>query len=195
MACAAIKRPYNFDHLSTPEQQSQSSTTRSKRRCGAAIASSLSTSTPISPFLEATSSVSRGELTKCVQDEWRRLYRRRKLLNPLSPSSSMSNDVQNMAHGLSQPSSFCHSGHLLQPPSSTQLRTMVSQRVKEQASLSIKQVVLLCERLWEEREEKLCEKYDQILNEKLGEQYDSFLKFTQDQIIRKYEQSNCSYVS
>lgn len=52
--------------------------------------------------------------------------------------------------------------------SPSQLGTMVPQHGKEQPSLSIKQVVLLCERLWKEREEKLCEEYDQILNEKLG---------------------------
>ena len=39
---------------------------------------------------------------------------------------------------------------------------------KAEPSFNIKQVVLLCERLWKEREEKLCEEYDQVLNEKLG---------------------------
>jgi len=202
MACAALKRPYNFDLLaSNPDQQLTSNNKR--RRCGA-IASSLSPSNSISPFIEATPNVSREELTRCVQDEWRRLYRRRKLLSPPLPTSSASREVQSMAY-TSQSSSFWNSVHsptMSQPQTSTfpngspsQLGTMVPQHGKEQPSLSIKQVVLLCERLWKEREEKLCEEYDQILNEKLGEQYDSFLKFTQDQIIRKYQQSSCSYVS
>jgi len=203
MACAALKRPYNFDLLaSTPEQLSTSSNKR--RRCGA-LASSVSPSTTLSPFVEATPSVSREELTKCVQDEWRRIYRRRKLMSPPSPPSSISKDVQNMACSSSQPSSFwnsnliSHSPNMSPPQGSTSPQRSptlgLSTRGKEQPSLSIKQVVLLCERLWKEREEKLCEEYDQILNEKLGEQYDSFLKFTQDQIIRKYQQSSCSYVS
>lgn len=206
MACAALKRPYNFDLLATsPEQLSTASNKR--RRCGA-IASSVSPSATISPFLEATPKVSRDELTRCVQDEWKRLHRRRKLMSPPSPPSNVSKDVHSMVCASAHPSSFwnstlsSHSASMSPPQgsasphgSSSPSGAMSPPRGKEQPTLSIKQVVLLCERLWKEREEKLCEEYDQILNEKLGEQYDSFLKFTQDQIIRKYQQSSCSYVS
>lgn len=38
-----------------------------------------------------------------------------------------------------------------------------------------------------EREEKLREQYDAVLNNKLAEQYDAFVKFTYDQIQRRYE--------
>lgn len=38
-----------------------------------------------------------------------------------------------------------------------------------------------------EREEKVREQYDAVLNQKLAEQYDAFVKFTYDQIQRRYE--------
>lgn len=38
-----------------------------------------------------------------------------------------------------------------------------------------------------EREESLREQYDAVLNTKLAEQYDAFVKFTYDQIQRRYE--------
>lgn len=49
------------------------------------------------------------------------------------------------------------------------------------------QVQLICEQMMKEREEKLCEQYDAVLNTKLAEQYDAFVKFTYDQIQRRYE--------
>lgn len=38
-----------------------------------------------------------------------------------------------------------------------------------------------------EREEYLREQYDTVLTTKLAEQYDAFVKFTYDQIQRRYE--------
>lgn len=46
---------------------------------------------------------------------------------------------------------------------------------------------MICERMMKEREEKLREQYDAVLNNKLAEQYDAFVKFTYDQIQRRYE--------
>lgn len=46
---------------------------------------------------------------------------------------------------------------------------------------------MICDRMLKEREEKLREQYDQVLNNKLAEQYDAFVKFTYDQIQRRYE--------
>lgn len=46
---------------------------------------------------------------------------------------------------------------------------------------------MICERMLKEREEKLREQYDAVLNNKLAEQYDAFVKFTYDQIQRRYE--------
>lgn len=51
----------------------------------------------------------------------------------------------------------------------------------------ILQVQLICERMLKEREDELREKYDAVLTTKLAEQYDAFVKFTYDQIQRRYE--------
>lgn len=57
------------------------------------------------------------------------------------------------------------------------------------------QVNQICERMLKERETALREQYDKILAQKLSEQYDAFVKFTHEQIQRKFESSQCSYVS
>lgn len=45
-----------------------------------------------------------------------------------------------------------------------------------------------------EREDELREQYDQVLANKLAEQYDAFVKFTYDQIQRRYEaEPSCKY--
>lgn len=194
MACAALKRPHNFDLLGgSPDHKASASPKR--RRCG--VVASTCSSTSVSPFLEATPKLSKDELAKNVQDEWRRIQRRRKLTCPSSPPNNTSN-LQNLFCG-SPSSSFtwsspprgsmspCNSSSM-SPPRNSGDRT-------EQTSLNVKQVVSLCERLWKEREDKLREEYDKVLNDRLSEQYDSFLKFTQDQIMRKYQTSSCSYVS
>lgn len=54
---------------------------------------------------------------------------------------------------------------------------------------------MICERLLKEREEKVREEYEEILNTKLAEQYDAFVKFTHDQIMRRYGEQPASYVS
>lgn len=53
---------------------------------------------------------------------------------------------------------------------------------------------MICERMLREREEKLREQYDAVLTSKLAEQYDAFVKFTYDQIQRRYEAApSCEY--
>ncbi len=46
-----------------------------------------------------------------------------------------------------------------------------------------------------ERELAIREQYDKILSQKMNEQYDTFVKFTHEQIQRRFESSQCSYVS
>ena len=46
---------------------------------------------------------------------------------------------------------------------------------------------MICERMMKDREDTLREQYDEVLNSKLAEQYDAFVKFTYDQIQRRYE--------
>lgn len=45
-----------------------------------------------------------------------------------------------------------------------------------------------------EREDSLREQYDAVLTTKLAEQYDAFVKFTYDQIQRRFEAApSCTY--
>lgn len=60
---------------------------------------------------------------------------------------------------------------------------------------SMNQVNLICERLLKEREQLIREEYDKILTEKLNEQYDAFVKFTHEQIQRRFDSSQFTYVS
>lgn len=202
MACAALKRPYNFDVLSTSPQQPLNASPK-RRRCGATAVSSPSR-TP-SAFTDATPRLNLDELASNVQDEWRRIHRRRKVC-PSPPSSSETTNSRflsaqsqlntwNTQQANSPSKSMQYSSY--SPPRSMSPGSMSPSRgsINNQPTFSVKQVISLCERLWKEREEKLKEEYDKVLSDRLAEQYDSFLKFTQDQIMRKYHQSACSYVS
>ena len=121
------------------------------------------------------------ELALSVQEEWRRLQRRRKLMaGPPSPPNSNTENIQSMFASTSS-SNFSWSS----PQTSMQLgdqsppragsmsppqsgSSSPSRSTKDQPGLTVKQVVILCERLWKEREEKLREEYDQVLNERLS---------------------------
>jgi len=65
----------------------------------------------------------------------------------------------------------------------------------QQHLLTLKQVNMICARLLKEREEKIREEYDRILSNKLNEQYEGFVRFTQDQLTRRFSELQFSYVS
>lgn len=56
---------------------------------------------------------------------------------------------------------------------------------------------MICERMVRERETELREQYDQVLHTKLNEQYDAFVKFTYDQLQRRFDAAapSCKYIS
>ena len=60
---------------------------------------------------------------------------------------------------------------------------------------TMSQVNAICEKLLKEREDSLREQYDLILDQKLNQQYDAFVKFTHEQLQKKFENSQFSYVS
>lgn len=90
-----------------------------------------------------------------------------------------------------QPHAFLLSG----PASPGASSATSSPLKKEQPLFTLRQVGMICERLLKEREEKVREEYEEILNTKLAEQYDAFVKFTHDQIMRRYGEQPASYVS
>ena len=62
---------------------------------------------------------------------------------------------------------------------------------KDQPTFTLRQVGIICEHLLKDYEDKIWEEYEQILNTKLAEQYESFVKFTHDQIMRRYGSRPC----
>ncbi|XP_029688706.1 akirin-2-like isoform X1 [Takifugu rubripes] len=71
----------------------------------------------------------------------------------------------------------------------------VSPTRKEQPLFTLRQVGIICERLLKEREEKVREEYEETMTSKLAEQYDTFVKFTHDQLMRRFGEQPASYVS
>lgn len=57
----------------------------------------------------------------------------------------------------------------------------------EQPLFTFRQVGLICERAMEELDGQLREEYERVLSAKLSEQYDTFVKFTHDQIRKRFE--------
>ncbi|MEQ2175904.1 Akirin-1, partial [Goodea atripinnis] len=113
-----------------------------------------------------------------LRQEYSRIQRRRQLEGAFNQTEACSSsDTPSPSSSLNAPSS---------PPGASR---------KDQPSFTLRQVSCLCERLLKDHEEKIREEYEQILNTKLAEQYESFVKFTQDQIMRRYGARPASYVS
>ncbi|EDO33853.1 predicted protein [Nematostella vectensis] len=167
MACATLKRSYEFDPLLSPQHQPSPK----RRRCipMATSSSPSSSSNTDSPFLEITPRYSQEQLSTNLHMEWKRLQRRKHLKAPSS------NSVESMNTYTCSPSS--------------------SPTRKEQPLFTLKQVSLLCERMLKERDTQLREEYDKVLAQKLSEQYDSFVKFNYDQVQRRFGRSAPTYVS
>uniref|UniRef100_A0A672KAC0 Akirin 1 n=1 Tax=Sinocyclocheilus grahami TaxID=75366 RepID=A0A672KAC0_SINGR len=124
-----------------------------------------------------------------IRQEYNRYQRRRQLegaFNQTEPCSST--DIQSSSPALTSPSS----------PTGQSTQDIMSSgfRLKDQPLFTLRQVGYLCERLIKDHEEKMREEYEQILNTKLAEQYESFVKFTQDQIMRRYgaRPASCKYI-
>lgn len=182
MACGAtLKRTMDFDPLMSP-------TSPKRRRC---IPVSTSSSSPRkylsmepSPFGEFSSTLSAEQILHSIKQEYKRIQKRKHLdggylqsecsYSPESPSQSSSMHISSM--------SGASSGG-------------VSPTRKEQPLFTLRQVGIICERLLKEREEKVREEYEETMTSKLAEQYDTFVKFTHDQLMRRFGEQPASYVS
>nr|XP_033792495.1 akirin-2-like [Geotrypetes seraphini] len=189
MACGAtLKRTLEFDPL-----LSQASPKR--RRCAplsapsaaaAAAASSPQKSLRLepSPFGDVASRLTAEQILYNIKQEHKRIQKRKHLDNTFQQREPCClNDSQSHA--------FLHGGPSIpgtSPASSPPLK-------KEQPLFTLRQVGMIFERLLKEREEKVREEYEDILTTKLAEQYDTFVKFTHDQIMRRYGEQPASYVS
>uniref|UniRef100_A0A9L0RSL7 Akirin-2 n=1 Tax=Equus caballus TaxID=9796 RepID=A0A9L0RSL7_HORSE len=119
-----------------------------------------------------------------IKQEYKRMQKRRHLETSFQQTDPCcTSDAQPHAFLLSGPAS---------PGASSATSSPLK---KEQPLFTLRQVGMICERLLKEREEKVREEYEEILNTKLAEQYDAFVKFTHDQIMRRYGEQPASYVS
>lgn len=130
-----------------------------------------------SPF-EVTSKLSAEQIAANVREEIRRLQRRKQLQFGVHNDTSM----------VESPSS--------PPMPCTSTGSALSITKRDQPLFTFRQVGLICERMLKEREDQIREEYDKVLVSKLAEQYDTFVKFTFDQIQKKFEAANApSYLS
>nr|XP_014337679.1 PREDICTED: akirin-1 [Bos mutus] len=113
-----------------------------------------------------------------IKQEYSRYQRWRHLEVVLNQSEACTSESQPHSSTLTAPSS----------PGSSWMK-------KDQPTFTLRQVGIICERLLKDYEDKIREEYEQILNTKLAEQYESFVKFTHDQIMRRYGTRPTSYVS
>ncbi|XP_019953261.1 akirin-2-like [Paralichthys olivaceus] len=180
MACGAtLKRSLDFDPLMSPASPK-------RRRCAAVMSPVSSPQKYLrmepSPFGEVSSRLTTEQILHNIKQEYKRLQKRRHLDSAFQQQveGCCPLDVQNI-----------HSGSALPGTSSG----ASSPTRKEQPLFSLRQVGMICERLLKEREDKIREEFDELLTTKLAEQYDAFVKFTHDQLMRRFGEQPASYVS
>ncbi|CAM4702446.1 akirin-1 [Siphateles boraxobius] len=189
MACGAtLKRSMEFEALLSPQSPKRrrcnplpgTPTTPSPQRCGLRPSTESPAHSMSPQSMGGEHRLTPEQIFQNIRQEYSRYQRRRQLegaFNQTEPCSST--DIQSSSPALTSPSS---------PTGASSLK-------KDQPLFTLRQVGYLCERLIKDHEEKMREEYEQILNTKLAEQYESFVKFTQDQIMRRYGARPASYVS
>jgi len=202
MACATLKRSLDWEAINQrPNKRRRcnpfgqaDNTASPSRSTGAGVLhhDGMPGSNPQSPsgrfakepqpsaFTEANlSKMSPDKMAQNIRDEIKRLHRRKQL--PFSAAA-----MERMQDSESSGSEM--------GPESPRRPDSPPSVVPEKALFTFKQVQLICERMLKEREDELREKYDSVLTTKLAEQYDAFVKFTYDQIQKRYEAAP-SYLS
>ncbi|XP_011634258.2 akirin-2 [Pogonomyrmex barbatus] len=179
MACATLKRSLEFDPVHSHGRPSK------RRRCMpmscASPGTSASSPQKPSPFGEIASKLTPEKMAANIREEIRRLQRRKQL--HFQSNSGDSSDME----GPSSPSG---------PSGSSSTTISHNSSGKEKPLFTFRQVGLICERMLKEQETQIRQEYDQILHVKLSEQYDAFVKFTYDQIQKKFESAAApSYLS
>ncbi|XP_076189315.1 akirin-2 isoform X1 [Aptenodytes patagonicus] len=193
MACGAtLKRTLDFDPLLSPASPKRRRCAPLSAPASAAASSSFAAASPQkylrmepSPFGEVSSRLTTEQILYNIKQEYKRMQKRRHLENSFQQTDPCcSTDAQ--------PHAFLLTGPALPGTSSA----ASSPLKKEQPLFTLRQVGMICERLLKEREEKIREEYEEILTTKLAEQYDAFVKFTHDQIMRRYgeQPASCEYL-
>jgi len=210
MACATLKRSHDWDPLGSPTSSPSTGGANpshhhhsrpAKRHCSSHSShSSNSFLTPLkdpSPFGEVEPRVTPDGITSRINQEVKRLSSRRQLMTMPVNNNSIQHTIcsNQFSHQTSCVPSSPEKMAPLVPCNSPALGLMAPGR-REQPIFTFKQVGLICEKLLREREAQLREEYDKVLGQKLAEQYDTFVKFTYDQIQKRFDSgSTPSYLS
>ncbi|XP_044312626.1 akirin [Drosophila rhopaloa] len=201
MACATLKRALDWESMNQrpPKrrrcnpfgQAGSTANPSSPSRDGPSTSAGLphtpsnrfaKDNTEPSPFSEASlAKMSPDKMAENLCNEIKRLHKRKQL--PITSSA-----LERMQDSES-------SGSEMGPESPRRPDSPPNlMRHGEKALFTFKQVQLICESMIKERENQLKERYESVLTTKLAEQYDAFVKFTYDQIQRRYEAAP-SYLS
>ncbi|NP_001134081.1 CA108 protein [Salmo salar] len=201
MACGAtLKRSMEFEALLSPQSPKRrrcnalpgAPNTPSPQRCNLRPPVDCPSHSMSPPTMGGEHRLTPEQIFQNIRQEYSRYQRRRQLEGAFNQSEAACSSTDAPSSSLTAPSS---------PPGASQesaqeIRELSSGASrKDQPSFTLRQVSYLCERLLKDHEEKIREEYEQILNTKLAEQYESFVKFTQDQIMRRYGARPASYVS
>ncbi|XP_026874827.1 akirin-2 [Electrophorus electricus] len=197
MACGAtLKRTMDFDPLSAASPK--------RRRCSP-VSAAASAASPRkylrmepSPFGAATARLTTEQILNNIKQEYKRMQKRRHLESSSQPAESCCYLPAHPGTAPAHPGTApAHPGTA--PPAHAALTGACagasSPSRREQPLFTLRQVGMICERLLKEREEKVREEYEDILTTKLAEQYDAFVKFTHDQLMRRFGEQPASYVS
>ncbi|XP_030054967.1 akirin-2-like [Microcaecilia unicolor] len=188
MACGAtLKRTLEFDPL-------LSQVSPKRRRCAPLSAPAASSSPQQKTFRlepspfggDVSSRLTAEQILYSIKQEYKCMQKRKHLESTFQQTDSCSNDLQ--------PHAFLCGGPAVSGTSSASSASPPPVK-KEQPLFTLRQVGMICERLIKECEERIREEYEEILTTKLAEQYDAFVKFTHDQIMRRYGEQPASYVS
>ncbi|XP_071455650.1 akirin-2 [Hetaerina americana] len=193
MACATLKRTLDFDpvHNGRPSK---------RRRC---VPMCVSPKTPPtrqheinpSPFGQVSPKLTPEKMAANIREEIRRLHRRKQLhFYPQSEGTSSDSTSLSPTHQIEAPNPM--EGLSWSPSTSISTLSTTPSTTKEKPLFTFRQVGLICERMLIERESHIREEYDRVLTLKLAEQYDAFVKFTYDQLQKRFETSAApSYLS
>lgn len=141
----------------------------------------------------------KNELMERIRHEAKRLIKRKQLtINPLQSISDSTDLPASLLLNSDETGSSSDAAVTTKISSTSSAAKKSFSQLQNNNDLpifSMNQVNQICDRMLRERETALREQYDKILAQKMSEQYDAFVKFTHEQIQRKFESSQCSYVS
>jgi len=188
MACVTLKRSLDFDPLYSPNRSNK------RRRCAPMHCTPEKKVREEEPqpsmFLEST--LTPEQIANNLRDQIKRMKKRRQIVgypaSPPSPGSAPPSPEPMMDTDLSASGGVAASA----PAASSSAQ---GSKV-EKPIFTLKQMTLIAERMCKERVDQVRQEYDQILQQKLSEQYESFVKFIDQQIQRRFTESQApSYLS